>query len=327
MWDALKSALNGNLPNIFVLAGIVFLAIAIIGEFTGKFKADKAGRIGGAVGGTVLLICGILLNVPPSTKKAADTASLPTTPATPTPSPNPRKVPNPSPTPNRQTAASSTPTPASNATPGAADDNAEDLQKRIEATQASLLRVPDEYTKRYSELLRQANTGLVKLLPRGKYDNVMTLRGAGAYYSFVRRSQEYGYGSDIELEGGQFGVGFAGADYGFFMNLGDVPIQNVPNSSSPIPSWAASQREQWLQMWNYRPPQELAQLRGERNKFTHTVTVQQSMTYLLRSISPRYSDSLTAVRVEKINPDESVIISWHLLTSFTPPAATGPDAR
>ena len=315
MWDALKSALNGNLPNIFVLAGIAFLAIAVIGEFTGKFKSDKAGRIGAAIAGIVLLVCGILLNAPVSNQKPSPrTANSPT--ATPAFSPTPNTAVSPPTKPKTNTSLTPKQTNIDRT-----ESNVSDLQERIQDTQESLLKVPTEYTRRYSQFLKQPGTGLVKLLPRGKYDNVMTLRGAGAYYSFGRRSQEYGNGSDIELQGdGSFRVGFAGLDYGFFLTLGNIPIQDVP-AHPETPQWAAMQRDQWSQMWNYKPPQGATQLRSERSKLGDTVPVQEAVTYLLRSISPDRTDTLTAIRVEKIDhADGSVIISWHLLASFQPPS-------
>ena len=69
-------------------------------------------------------------------------------------------------------------------------------------------------------------------LPRQKFDSdvykenqkSITLRGGGAFYSFSRLTHEYGGGSDLALDQGQFWVGFAGTDYGFFTNLGDVPL-------------------------------------------------------------------------------------------------------
>jgi len=53
------------------------------------------------------------------------------------------------------------------------------------------------------------------------------LRGGGAYYSFSLLTHEYNYGSDLSLERGQFRVGFAGADYGFLTNLGDVSLESI----------------------------------------------------------------------------------------------------
>jgi hypothetical protein len=70
--------------------------------------------------------------------------------------------------------------------------------------------------------------------------NRLTIRGGGAYYSFTRLTHEYGLGSDIELQPVptndfvappiaeyDFLTGFAGADYGFIVTLGNVPLEKV----------------------------------------------------------------------------------------------------
>src|ERR1044072_7418866 len=87
----------------------------------------------------------------------------------------------------------------------------EDILKQIEAKRAELnslenrLLSPSEEDKaRYADFLRQSGTGLIRLLPREKFDSGrdkkgLTISGGGAYYSFARLTHEYGYGSDIEL--------------------------------------------------------------------------------------------------------------------------------
>ena len=65
-----------------------------------------------------------------------------------------------------------------------------------------------------AEFLAQPETGLIRILPREKFEwssnnkSGLTLRGRGPYYSFSRQTHEYGSGSDIELQGGYLSVGF-----------------------------------------------------------------------------------------------------------------------
>ena len=73
------------------------------------------------------------------------------------------------------------------------------LKAEIDALQRQILAVPEESSNRYRSFLQQPNSGIIKILPRGKYEEVMLMQGGGAYYSFVSRSSEYGYGSDIEF--------------------------------------------------------------------------------------------------------------------------------
>src|SRR5215208_5054783 len=74
----------------------------------------------------------------------------------------------------------------------------EDILKQIEAKRAELDSLekrflsPSEADKaKYADLLRQPNTGLIRLLPREKFGNNnqrngLSINGGGAYYSFVR---------------------------------------------------------------------------------------------------------------------------------------------
>lgn len=86
----------------------------------------------------------------------------------------------------------------------------------------------------WAGFLRPRNTGLVRLLPGEVYDdrdyhtrNPAKISGGGAYYSFAKLTHVYGYGSDIELARHNLSVGFAGADYGLLVDLGNVPIETI----------------------------------------------------------------------------------------------------
>src|SRR6185295_2029160 len=78
---------------------------------------------------------------------------------------------------------------------------------------------------------------------REKYDeqHKLPLRGGGAYYSFVRNTHEYGYGSDIELSRGVFSVGFAGFDFGLLTMLGNLPLEEVSLENAVIKTLAEFQ--------------------------------------------------------------------------------------
>lgn len=113
-------------------------------------------------------------------------------------------------------------------------ESREELLKQIEAKRAELSTLeksflaPSEADRlAYAEFLRQPNVGLIRLLPREVYAfesnrKALTVWEGGAYYSFDRRTHEYG--SDIGLEQGYLSVGFAGANYGILSNLGSVSL-------------------------------------------------------------------------------------------------------
>src|SRR5215204_3461654 len=104
---------------------------------------------------------------------------------------------------------------------------AESLREQIKLKGPALLSVPAEDRERHAEFLARPETGLVRLLPREKWDNVLATRGGGSCYSFHALTHEYGDTSDIGLEQERFRVGFHGADFGFINLVGDAPLEEV----------------------------------------------------------------------------------------------------
>lgn len=178
----------------------------------------------------------------------------------------------------------------------------------------------------HEDFLKQSKTGLIRLLPREVYDwqtyhtpNQIEMRGGGAYFSFSNRSHTYGYGSDLELDHNRFSVGFAGADYGMLIRLGDVPLDSI-----------AEDDPRFIYMANYKPAhrepearQEFVDFRTGREVdgfiYRRTVPARAQSTYLLRSINYRVGDVLVAFRVTRFDADRSAIIAWKLLKSYSTP--------
>lgn len=206
----------------------------------------------------------------------------------------------------------------------------DDVIKEIEAKRAELavlekkvLAVADSDREQFAAFLTQPQTGVIRLLPRETYDGNgkrrLAINGGGAYYSFVRKTHEYGQGSDIELAQDQLSVGFAGADYGLLLNLGDVSFEQV--GSDHLATRA---------LLDYTPPLKEADVRAESRKlwrgmelsgfnFTGRVPAKVSNTYLLRSVSPERSDILVAFRVVRKDTDGSFILIYKVLKTFPTP--------
>lgn len=211
-------------------------------------------------------------------------------------------------------------------------DSRTGLLKELETKRAELgklelkvLEPAAEDREAHSQFLAQPNTGLIRLLPREKYDSHakgesgLTIRGGGAFYSFVRLTHEYGYGSDIMLEQNYLSVGFAGADYGIITMIDGVPLENVTPELSPVTF-----------LLGYNPPTEDAAARQEGRSFwpeksleglsySRRLPVKVNGTYLLRSISYDNSDVLVAFRIVRKDSDDSLIIAWKLLKKFPKP--------
>ncbi len=215
----------------------------------------------------------------------------------------------------------------------AQSESREDLVKQIETKRAELAilekRILEEDQTTYAAFLQQPNTGLIRLLPREKYDDQaykgstkssVTIRGGGAYYSFTALSHDYNSGGpDLSLEMGSFGVGFAGANYGMLTNLGDVALETV-TIEYPGAHY----------MSEYVVPGEEPAARAEARRFGQGVTVENAVyrsripaklktTYLLRSITYITSDVLVAFRVVRQESDGSVVIAWKMLKKYPAP--------
>jgi len=214
------------------------------------------------------------------------------------------------------------------ATPAFAQSESRDeVLKRIQSTRAELKDLENRFMdptaediNAYREFLQQPDTGIMRLLPRETFDNgSLTTRGGGAYYSFTRRTHEYGLGTQIGLERDTLGVVFAGADYGMLARLGDVPLDTVNFESGPVKFLAS-----------YDPVSEEPQARSEYQKFatgvkmdgvfykTHQPAIVNN-TYVMRGIYYSDSDVLVAFRVVRKDLDDSIVVVWKLLRKYPKP--------
>jgi len=195
----------------------------------------------------------------------------------------------------------------------------ESLREQIKVREAQLLSVSAEDHERYAELLAQPGTGLVRLLPREKWDGVLSTRGGGAYYSFKRLTHDYSRGTEISFEQGRLGTGFGGADFGFLLSLGDVPLEAVTTETGGVAFMAS-----------YRPPSEEPAARQHARDFhpgrlegSHTylrnLPAVVGKTYVLRSVSYERVDLLVAFRVVRKDPDGSIVLLWKILREYPVP--------
>jgi hypothetical protein len=197
----------------------------------------------------------------------------------------------------------------------------ESLREQIKSREAILLAPSDEDRKTYAEFLAQPRTGLIRLLPRERWMGKLSTSGDGALYSFVRLTHDYGFGSDIMLEQDQFRVGFAGADFGFMVNMGNVPLETVTEEAEAMqfmtsfktPSAEPEARKAYRQFgsegqqagtWSYKS----------------TLPVFVNNTYALRSVNYDRSDVLVVFRVVRKDFDGSAVLLWKLLEKYPKPA-------
>jgi hypothetical protein len=197
----------------------------------------------------------------------------------------------------------------------------ESLRAQIKAKEAVLLSTPEEDRKAHALFLAQPDTGLVRLLPREKWDGKLSTRGDGAYYSFARRTHEYGRGNDIELQMDNFSVGFAGADFGFMANLGDTPLELLSLDAEAV-RFASVFKAPTLEPEARAAHNMFAALGGKREGevvYRSTLPVAVGSTYIVRSVSYNDSDVLVAFRVLRKDSDGSVVLLWKMLEKFPKP--------
>jgi hypothetical protein len=207
----------------------------------------------------------------------------------------------------------------------------DDVIKELEAKRAELavleqkiLAVADSDQSEFAAFLSQPQTGIFRLLPREVYMG-NTKRGlahpaGGALYSFVNAShapERVGY--DIQLEYDILSVGFAGADYGLIVNVGDTPLDQI------VPEHATVRA-----LLDYTPARVEADARSIYQKvgygmdvsgvvFKSRLPAKVSNTYLLRSISYDRSDIAVAFRITRKDTDGSLIIIYKVLKNFPVP--------
>lgn len=196
----------------------------------------------------------------------------------------------------------------------------ESLRAQIKEREAVLLAPSNEDKKAYAEFLAQTDTGLVRLLPREQWDHKLSTNGGGAYYSFARLTHEYGYGSDISLEQGYFQPGgFGGASFGFIVDLGNVPLENLTEETDGVKFLS-----------EYYPPSAEKEARAAYMSIGQGVhsgewiyksreTAEAGHTYAIRSVNYDTSDVLVAFRVVRKDTDGSMVLLWKILRKYAKP--------
>lgn len=207
-----------------------------------------------------------------------------------------------------------------------------DVLNDIETKRAELAKLENQFLApsaedrtAYAEFLTQPNTGLIRLLPREKFDSDankrsgITTRGGGAYYSFSRQTHEYGWAIDIGLEQGYLQTGFGGADYGMITKLDGARLEDV---STELPGA--------IFLAKYSAVANEPEARTEQRRFSTGATidgvaykrrlpVEIGATYLLRSITFEEADVLVAFRIVRQDTDGSLIIAWRMLEKYPTP--------
>lgn len=233
--------------------------------------------------------------------------------------------------------------------PGIVDDKF--YNRKLTDAQKKLLTPAADDEVTYREFLRQEHTGLIRLLPGGKYDpnstvaaddpdRVLPIRGGGAYYSFVEKSQSLGPWSELTFQEGQLIAGFWEQSLGPMTRLGDVPIDSVTLTTPGVDY-----------LTKIVPPTDLSELSGQRKVnfqgfkvgaclYNSRLLPIVNQTYVLRSVVYKQeghmrvlpgggsifvhnpseykgTDELIVFRILRAEADGSLTILWKRLQKFS----------
>src|SRR5262245_44832920 len=114
-------------------------------------------------------------------------------------------------------------------------DLAESLAAVRRRLNSRLLAVPEGVRLEYASVLAAPDAAIGRILPRGKFEDLLEVRGGGAYWSFATKSNSYDKSPDLELQSGNFSSGFYGSATGFLVDLGVLPLDRVPDRPEVLP--------------------------------------------------------------------------------------------
>ncbi len=204
----------------------------------------------------------------------------------------------------------------------------EKLKEKAEAA----IKVPSEDLSSFADFLKQPGSRIVRIHQRedGKFIEAAGIQGGGSYYSFLSGSQEYGLGSDLGYTNGKFYTGFAGADYGYLVSLGDTPLDKLVAANQEPPGWLDTiSPDAWRYIWTYSPPTDIEKIREHQDAaraliiggttMSEQVAAIEGNSYLLRSIRFGDADILIAFRSHRKLDDNSFIVAGRIVKNFSTP--------
>lgn len=190
--------------------------------------------------------------------------------------------------------------------------------------------LPDVLQPPAEDAVQAESEGLqiFRLLPRGMFkqpggsyddkDNPIGIREGGAYYSFSTGSHSYNRQPQIALEQDYISVGFYGLNYGFLVNMGSVPVDQI-SLDDPQLTFIA----------DHKPPHLVTEIRTEQQKRTQGLPIECTWTsrcsvvvgntYVLRSIGYDESDIAVALNILHKLDDGSLVIAWRTLKVYEVP--------
>jgi hypothetical protein len=180
--------------------------------------------------------------------------------------------------------------------------------------QKKFLAVSVEDQTKFADFLKQPNTGMIRLFPHGKFESgytvsadepegILSIKGGGAFYSFSKKTHIFGLWSDICLRENVLYTSIGEQSFGLFTALGDVPLESVTLQMPKVEF-----------LHKLVPPKQISEIVAQRNRNAEGIRVGEvhygsafrvmtNLTYVIRSINYKQSDSLSVLRATG-NPDD-----------------------
>jgi len=206
-----------------------------------------------------------------------------------------------------------------------------DSEKNLAPAQKKLLDPAPEDLARFKEILRQPDTGIIRLIPF-TYEfpamtvaagpnsrNAVPIIGGGAFYSFMKNTHVQSRWSDIQLRDNHLLSGFSGGALGLMVQIGDTPIESV-TAKSPGVDFLVNM----VPPTTYQEATDQSKRNSEGfivNSLTYRsfLSVAVDVTYALRSITYERSDMVIAFRIIRRDEDGSVTLLWKNLQKLQGP--------
>ena len=178
-----------------------------------------------------------------------------------------------------------------------------------------LLEVDPKLKEKWSQFASEKDQGLNKLINRGVVEFSAPIRGGGAYFSFVTKSNSYDKSPQLGMQDFNFSSGFYGGSDGVVIRLAESDIKDVDLENCP----------KELTYDYERPLSELSRLQRkartdafDRGGYTDRTTARVNRVFAVRWASIGEADTLAAFQV--VAQDKwTVTIAWKVLKHFDKP--------
>lgn len=167
----------------------------------------------------------------------------------------------------------------------------------------TLLTPSDEAWKGYEDLRDRTDAGVTRILQRGLYaEGDLLGRGGGCYFSFTKRSHDYGQHPQVELQRWKFSTGFYGGAGGMVLTVPGSDVRTVSEDTLPAACRADAGTV----------------VSAGRNDRSEADEAAVGKMYAVRAISNDQFDVLAVFQV-LAKDDHGVTIAWRVLRTWDPP--------